>query len=179
MRYSILGAGVLAAAASLLAVSASRHGPLPACDSAEAGQFDFWVGEWNLTWSAGQGGGQDPGKGSNVISRELDGCAIHEHFQSETSDLVGRSYSVWVAPAAQWRQTWVDNQGGYIALTGGWRDGTMDLRTAMRPGQSGGWVQYRMVFRDITPNALTWDWAVSQDSGATWQTQWRINYRRR
>ena len=36
----------------------------------------------------------------------------------------------------------------------------------------------RMVFRDISAQRFTWDWEVSGDDGATWTTQWRIEYTR-
>ena len=46
--------------------------PMP-CSAPEARQFDFWLGEWDLTW------GKD-GRGKNVITSIYDGCVIQERF---------------------------------------------------------------------------------------------------
>ena len=75
-----------------------------------------------------------------------------------------------------WRQTWVDNSHGYLDFTGGMRDGEMILE---REGQvKGEKVRQRMVWTDITADALTWRWERSDDEGATWRTLWLIAYRR-
>lgn len=42
-------------------------------DSNPENQFDFWLGEWNVTW------GED-GKGTNHIERILEGKIIQENF---------------------------------------------------------------------------------------------------
>ena len=45
------------------------------------------------------------------------------------------SVSTFDARAQQWKQTWVDNQGGYLDFTGGWQDDRMILqRDAERDG---------------------------------------------
>jgi hypothetical protein len=36
----------------------------------------------------------------------------------------------------------------------------------------------RMVFRDIGAETMVWDWQSSTDDGATFTTQWQIEYRR-
>ena len=44
----------------------------PACTAAEFHQFDFWVGDWEVTSPQGKAAG------SNHIESVLDGCAISE-----------------------------------------------------------------------------------------------------
>ena len=36
-----------------------------------------------------------------------------------------------------------------------------------------------MVFHDIAPDSLVWDWEASRDAGRTWELIWSITYRRR
>ena len=43
------------------------------CSSPEASQFDFWMGDWELTWN-------DTSKGTNQITRIMNGCTLHEFF---------------------------------------------------------------------------------------------------
>ncbi|MBX9929814.1 MAG: hypothetical protein K2X99_12990 [Gemmatimonadaceae bacterium] len=169
----------IVAIGSLVAVSmlAAQNAP-PPCKAPEASQFDFWVGKWELTWPQGQGG-PGPNHGTNEITKELDGCVIHEHFAGAGAGaLAGRSYSLFDAARGQWLQTWVDNQGGYIPLSGSFREGRMELRTPVRRDRQGRWQLSRMVFRDITPASFVWDWEASSDSGATWQSNWNVTYRR-
>ncbi len=77
--------------------------------------FDFWLGEWELSWV-------EDGKGINTITKILDGRVIKESFDGRPSmNLVGQSYTVYVEPLGLWKQTWVDNEGGYLDFTGGSR----------------------------------------------------------
>ena len=145
----------------------------PPCSSPEYGQFDFWIGTWDLTW----GDGDNAGTGSNVISRELDGCVIEENFTSHGDNpFVGNSLSVYDAAAGIWKQTWVDNAGGYLDFTGGMVGDSMILsRDAVREGEP---VKQRMVFHSIAADSLVWDWQSSSDDGQTWKLLWRIKYQR-
>ncbi len=157
-------------------------GPLAAaqspCSSEEAGQLDFWVGTWDLTWPGGQGGTPEgeAGRGTNTITRELGGCVVHERFASETG-FEGESVSMFTPKG--WRQTWVDNQGGYLLFTGGEADGAMELRTAPFTNPQGREMVSRMTWRNVTADALDWHWQRSADGGATWADVWVIRYTRR
>jgi hypothetical protein len=150
------------------------------CASAEARQFDFWLGDWDLTWPAEQTGGE-PGeraKGTNRITRLFDKCVIEENFATADQSFLGHSVSVYDENAGIWRQTWVDNAGGYLTFTGRFDGETMELRTesSQRDGEP---VIQRMVFAEISPDALEWAWQGSRDGGVTWSNLWNISYRRR
>lgn len=138
-----------------------------------ADDFDFWVGQWNLTW------GSD-GQATNTITRELDGKVIREQFDARPGDrLVGTSLSVYDARSDEWKQTWADNTGAYLDFTGGLNpDGTMEL---FRPATSpdGEPMLQRMLWYNIRPNSLDWNWERSLDGGQSWQTVWKIHYERR
>ncbi len=148
----------------------------PPCSSAEFRQMDFWLGTWDVSWEASTG--QPAGSGTNTITREYGGCVIQEAFDGgvSTGGLIGHSVSTYHAPAGKWRQTWVDNQGGYFALAGG-PDG--DKFILIANSLSTNQPRNRMVFEDITDNALTWRWQITQDNGATWTDSWVIHYARR
>ena len=143
------------------------------CDSPEARQFDFWVGDWDLSYV-------QEGKrlhSRNRITKGFGGCVVLEEFTGKPGiELEGRSVSVYDRGAKRWKQTWVDNEGSYLDFTGGWQDGRMVLqREAERDGKR---FLQRMVFEDIRADALKWLWQRSPDGGATWVTQWEIEYRR-
>lgn len=154
--------------------------PSQPCSSREAREFDFWLGDWDLTWPAEQAGGE-PGAtmaGFNRITRLFDDCVIEENFTTEDASFRGHSVSVYDEEAGIWRQTWVDSSGGYIVLTGAFDGETMELRTepSVRDGET---VVQRMVFSDITSESLEWVWQGSRDGGSIWNDLWNISYQRR
>lgn len=154
--------------------------PPPPCSSPEARQFDFWIGEWDLTWPAAQLGGEEgvTGTGTNRIERLFGDCVIEENFATSDGGFLGRSHSVFDQRTEVWCQTWVDNSGGYIALSGSYDGDTMTLQT--QPNISNGETRVnRMVFDDITADSLLWRWQSSTDDGSTWADLWNISYRRR
>ena len=76
-----------------------------------------------------------------------------------------------------WQQTWIDNRGGYIALTGGLEGDKIVLKTGERKTATGT-VQMRMVYHNIRPESFDWSWEASTDSGQTWKPNWEIRYER-
>ena len=142
------------------------------CSSPEASQFDFWIGNWELTWN-------DTSKGSNTITKIMDGCALHENFFDPVLNYKGESWSVYSPTRKMWQQTWVDNSGAYIALTGKFENGEMILSTEPRKLQDGKELISRMVFYNITSKAFDWRWEASTDNGTTWKANWVIHYRRK
>jgi len=184
--YQALSRGLrstkLAAAAALLCAAigslesraAAQQAPQP-CLAPEFRQMDFWLGNWTVEWDAAPG--VPSGSGTNRITREYGGCVIVEAFDggAASGNLIGHSVSTYQAPLQRWRQTWVDNQGGYFAFIGG-REGDRFILVTTRPGDSVP-VQ-RMVFEDISADRLTWRWQRTPDGGTTWSDQWVIRYRR-
>jgi len=150
----------------------------PPCSGPEFGQMDFWVGTWDVRWDAWPSSGIPAGRGTNTITRQLGACVIQEDFDGGPSvgGLLGRSVSLYHAQTRLWRQTWVDNQGGYFALTGG-PEGDRFILTTTRLSEAV--PQTRMVYQDITPTSLTWHWQRSNDGGVTWTDTWVIYYVRR
>jgi hypothetical protein len=149
-------------------------------DDFDGNELDFWLGDWDVTWA---GGG-----GTNRLSRILRDRVILEEFEESTaadesgvsgagSPLVGRSWSVFDPDRRLWRQTWVDDQGSYFDLVGARVEGWFAfVRAAPERGER---ARQRMVFRDVEPDRLRWTWELSLDDGATWETRWEIDYRRR
>ena len=142
------------------------------CTAPECNQFDFWLGEWELTYN-------DTAHATNHITWEMDGCMVHEHFNDPANSYRGESWSVFNAQTKKWHQTWVDNQGAYIALTGEFREGKMILLTEPVNMPDGTRMQNRMVFYNISHNTFDWDWEATTDEGKTWKNNWRIHYKRK
>jgi len=151
--------------------------PSSSCSEPQQKQFDFWVGDWDLTWPAE--GQMKAGHGANSINRTLDRCVVEEHFSGGDSvSLRGMSVSTYDARSGKWKQTWVDNEGNYLDFVGEFKDGQMVLaREATRP--DGAKIQQRMVWKNINAKELDWSWERSEDGGKTWQVVWSIHYKRK
>jgi len=137
--------------------------------------FDFWVGEWDLTWTNSKGQIQ---KGTNHIEKILDGKVIRENFSFASGTFKGTSISVYNPAKQTWHQAWADTQGSYFDFEGDVEGENRIFKTRIKE-QNGQKIIQRMVFYDIKPNSMKWDWEVSKDGGLTWQLQWHINYVRK
>jgi len=159
----------------LLACTMQTASAAPAAQPADL--FDFWLGDWNVTWRNADG---TTGRARNHVSRILDGKVLEERFEEDAADpaprLVGRSLSVR-DPAGLWHQAWADNQGGFFVLTGS-ADGDRRLFSTVLTAVGTEVQGKRMVFHDITADAFTWDWEGTSDGGKTWKLLWRLDYRR-
>ena len=140
-------------------------------EASELRQFDFWLGEWDLTWG-------DGGRGTNVITAVLDQRVIQEQFDGRpATPLQGLSVSTYNMQLGKWQQTWVDNSGSYLDFVGEFAAGKMILsREATLAGEP---ILQRMVWYNIAEQSLDWNWERSTDGGETWQIMWHIHYQRK
>lgn len=99
-----------------------RAAPATPCqDDARHRQFDFWVGDWNVTAANGAGGS------TNQIRSGLDGCLISESWTA-AGGIRGRSINAYDPDLRQWHQTWVSAlPGGNLRMAGGLVGDTMVL----------------------------------------------------
>lgn len=160
-------------AATALAADTATPAPPPqqtiGCSGPESMQMDFWVGTWRTISSSGEG--------TNVITKDFDGCVIREAFDGgpNLGGFRGMSVSLYHAPTKQWRQTWVDNQGAYFDLTGG-PEGKNFVLTNIRIKENA--PHLRMIFEDIAADTFTWRWQNSKD-GKAWNDAWVVKYVRK
>jgi hypothetical protein len=139
--------------------------------------FDFWLGEWDLTWKDPDG---TTASGTNIVTKTLDGKVIQENFSGlsgQSKGYKGNSVSVLDQRTGMWKQTWVDNQSAYLSFTGG-ADGS-DRYFVEEFVKNGKVHKGKMIFRNISKDSLLWDWKVSSNGGATWTDQWSITYKRK
>lgn len=147
-----------------LAVNAQQE--VPSCNSDVHDDLDFWIGKWDAIWEGGSG--------TNEITKEYNGCLIRENFQG--SNLLGMSVSSYSQADKMWRQTWIDEQNGYLDLKGYYEGDNYIFHTM--PDASKPDTQLRMVFSDIKQDSFTWTWMGTTDGGKNWNTRWQISYTR-
>ncbi len=179
MKRSLLLTGVLAAILQFgTALAQTQNTPPPkACQGEEFRQLDFWVGDWNLTYS--QGEGKPLGTAHNLITKSAYGdCVISEKFTMLGFN--GMSVSTYHKPTKQWRQTWVDDQGGYFDLIGGPAEDDADydfgLELVHPEGMKARYL--RMIWQIKDPDHLVWRWQSKKLKDDQWTDSWVLDYER-
>lgn len=102
------------------------------CTAPEYRQFDFWVGDWDVTTNPATRpanaptpqAGRQPAR--NVIEKIQGGCAVHENW-NDGSGGTGQSINIYDRSKQRWHQTWVDNRGGLHEYWGAFENGRMVL----------------------------------------------------
>jgi hypothetical protein len=153
---------VLAAISALSPSFVAAQTPTPApgrgCDSEQQRQFDFWIGDWDVTV-----GGQQAGH--NRIERILEGCALLENWTG-AGGMSGKSLNFYDPQSTQWHQTWIDDRGGSLALDGTFSGGSMVL-SGTRQGQAGKKTLNRITWTPLPSGQVRQVWETSSD-GKSW-----------
>ena len=169
---------VLAAAVAAPAPGQSPAPPAPPCTGPEHRTLDFWVGEWIAEWD--QQGQIPKGTGTNRVTRdEYGSCVITEHFKIDGGSLNAISVSTYRPNLKQWRQNWVDDQGGYFDLVGGPVSGGDHIFYFENKRTSDTQPYQRMIWQDVKPDSFTWRWQKRAKPDEAWSDSWVIKYRRK
>ena len=90
--------------------------------------FDFWVGNWEVTWTNPDG---SEIIGSNKIVRTLNEKVIQENFRDPSTSFEGTSISVYSPYTKKWHQAWADSDGSFYNFEGDIIDGEPVFQTKM------------------------------------------------
>lgn len=133
----------------------------------EAREFDFWLGQWDLVLTGGQG------LATNDISSFgiAGGIAILEDYRQGT--YLGTSVSYYSPREGRWRQLWLDNNNGLLEFAGGTQGNKFVISGNV------GAVQTRLVYSNITNRSMDQSYDLSTDGGASWQQNFGARYTRR
>lgn len=151
----------------------SPPAPTPACEAPEHRQFDFWIGEWDVTTPDGKLAGR------NVITRVAGGCALHENWAGR-GGFSGQSLNGWHAATRRWTQTWLDSSGGRLQLSGGLQGSSMVLEgEEADAGPPARTLRHRIRWTPLPDGAVRQLWEQSQDDGRSWSTAFDGRYVKR
>ena len=189
-RYHIFA--VLWVALPLTALGQTEPSHSAPCSQAEARQFDFWIGEWEIQAKERPPGSDQWTENKSWIRtrvrRALSGCVlIEESIDKVAYDtlVVGMSLTSYNIHLGKYQQLWVDQQGSTWEYVGGWEDESMVLY--LEPTTSSGesivpfeaTTRIRMVFSEIARNGLVWGYEYSTDGGHEWTRTNEAVYSRR
>ena len=163
------------AIASMIPMWAAAQSPAAprACTRPEHRQFDFWIGEWDVTLPNGSRAG------TNRIRAINGGCALQEEWTGAGGS-TGTSLNAFDTNTGRWHQTWVGSDGVVLLLDGALRDGAMEL-SGVTTRADGTKTQHRIRWTPLggTPATVRQLWESSTDGGKTWTTAFDGRYRRR
>jgi tetratricopeptide (TPR) repeat protein len=140
------------------------------CETAEFKDFDFWVGEWDVT-SAGSPAG------SSRIQKILNNCVILENY-SGTSGYEGKSFNSYDPKTKQWHQYWIDNSGSSVDFRGKYADGQL-VYEADSENPDGSKVHRKMTFVKLAEDRVRQFSVQTQDGGKTWNPEYDLLYIRK
>lgn len=164
-----LASGVSQSTAQQPAAPAAKP-PVP-CSAPENRQFDFWIGDWEVTTPDGKPAG------TNLVTRELGGCVLHERWKGK-GGMSGESFNIYSVATRKWHQTWVDDRGTLLQLDGALTDGAMLLQGPER-NLAGKPTLDRITWTPKAGEEVHQVWEQSTDAGRTWSTVFHGVYRRR
>jgi tetratricopeptide (TPR) repeat protein len=87
---------------------------------AEAADFDFWLGRWEVRLPDGTL------IGTNTISKRDGGCSIQERWEG-AGGATGTSVTFYLPSRGEWRQVWTGSGGTLFDITGKVTDGSMRM----------------------------------------------------
>ena len=160
------------AVAILTAVPAARAATSFACAAPEYRQFDFWLGDWDTFEVVGD-------TTTSVARAHVDliagGCAVHELYE-QTDGLIGDSILSFDPVRKVWQQTWVNNGGGLMVLTGAFKDGAVTLEGEAHTG-SGKNLPHRITWK-AEGSGVRETAVLSKDGGKTWEPAFDVLFKK-
>ncbi len=158
--------GALFSLAAGLSAQPATPPPLPS----ESRQFDFWIGEWDVTTPDGKPAG------SSKIELIANRAGLLENWSGK-GGYTGKSLNAYNAAKKQWQQYWVGTGGGVLELAGGLVAGSMVL--VGEHEVTGKPLVEKITWTPNPDGSVRQHWEQSADGGKTWTDAFDGLYRRK
>jgi hypothetical protein len=155
-------------------VERCRRNQRPCDYRPESRQFDFWIGDWNVTSR------RNPGQpaGTSHVELLLNNCVIFENWTGRLGGS-GKSFNAWNADFACWQQNWMDDTGSVTNYTDGHFAGDSLTFFAERKPADAPTLRNRLTFVKLGPDQVRQRFDHTLDGGATWIVDIDLDYRRK
>jgi len=154
---------------ALLLLQTSPSTPPSACIAPEHNQFDFWVGEWDVTPT-----GKSAVVAHSRIEKLYGNCAVRENWVP-LKGAGGGSLNSYVD--GRWHQIWVDSSNSRVDFVGGLIGDKMvlvgDWKGVNGPGKD---AIIRMTYSKNADGSVRQHGEQSTDFGITWSTNFDFTY---
>ena len=145
------------------------------------GDFDFLIGDWkiqNRQLKSSNPDVWDAFESEATCRSILNGMISVEELRIPARDFSGMGLRVLNKEKQVWTDFWANAKRGVLTsgVEGGFHDGRgVFIEESMEGEQT---VQTRGVWDNITATTCRWEQATSRDGGATWQTNWSMDWTR-
>jgi hypothetical protein len=143
----------------------------PPCATGPYREFDFWVGEWNVSDPSGKAAGV------NQVTNEQNGCVIVERWQSAQGG-TGQSLNYYDPSTKKWNQLWV-GLGILLHMEGEFADGSMRLEGPLQYLALDQTTRLRGTWTALPDGRVRQTFEESKDGGKTWAPWFDGYYTRR
>jgi hypothetical protein len=145
------------------------------CSSPEARQFDFWLGEWDVSPS-GSASGATIAESSITLADQ--GCVVIEHWRP-FGGAHGHSLNMYDPATQSWHQSWMSAAPLRTEYRGRFENGVMSFEALTPLPDAPEGARSRMNFLAIDSNTVR-QWGEQLNAGAAeWTVTWDLTYRRR
>lgn len=151
----------------------------PCLNLAQAREFDFWVGEWDVYPN-----GAPVIVGHSKVEIASGGCMILENWTAKGAvPNVGKSINYVNTSTGKWEQHWVGSGGlnlnnPQLFVNGEYKDGAMRFESTSTTSQNQKQIG-RFIFYNMGPDQVRQFYEVSTDQGKTWTTSYDFIYKRK
>jgi hypothetical protein len=146
--------------------------PANACSQPQRGQFDFWIGRWDVYPT-----GSRTLVARSLIEKLYNGCAIRENWMP-LGGTGGGSLTAWNPRTGKWHQTWMDSSGATVQFEGSLLGDTMTIEgnwpDILGPGKDG---VVRMRYRRNADGSVRQWGEVTRDRGKSWSPSFDFSYK--
>lgn len=139
--------------------------------------FDFWLGDWDVTTPDGKPAG------TNRIESVSGGRGLYENWEGAPlpngqSGGSGKSLNAYNPAKKQWQQFWIGSAGLVAELSGGLVEGKMVL-SGERKLRDGRTLTSRITWTPNADGTVRQHWEQSFDGGKTWTSSFDGLYRKK
>jgi len=145
--------------------------------------FDFEVGSWRVHHRSKRQTGEWIEFEGTCVNRGLIGgqANVEEHtFHRPTGVSHGIAMRAYDPATGLWAIWWVDSREPHLPLDppvrGRFEDGVGTFYADSE--MDGRMTRTRFIWSHITPTSARWEQAFSTDDGASWDVNWRMDFRR-
>lgn len=146
-----------------------------ACDAAENRQFDFWLGEWDVSGT----GADTVIVAESSITLASQGCVLIENWRPFQGPS-GYSLNMYDAKTKQWHQEWMDGSGRHTPFKGVVEaDGVLRYEQLDGPWPNKDVKRKRMNFQKVDADTVR-QWGENYSAKKKeWSVAWDLTYQRR
>jgi hypothetical protein len=161
------------------AVATVNRNAFPCLGVAQAREFDFWVGEWDVYPN-----GATLIVGHSKVEVASGGCMILENWTAIGGvPNVGKSMNYINSATGKWEQHWIGSGGlslnnPQLFVNGEYKDGAMRFEAVSTSPQNQKQLS-RFIFFNMGPDQVRQFYEISVDDGKTWTTSYDFIYKRR